>query len=180
MKATALLREDHKHLLRALNVLEEMKMRVQRDQDVSGKDVDVLVDFLRNFGDRHHQGKEEDVLFPALLQDREQKNYQELSHLILEHDRDRSLVDGLQDSTLTKKANDFVYSAGKLIEILRKHIQHEDTVLLPLVDATLSLSQDESVARDMKSYDRLWQDRELAGQLAQLDILESKYVRPAA
>ena len=176
MKSTALLLEDHRHLLRALSVLEEMAKRAQRGESLNERDVEDLLEFFRSFGDRHHQGKEEGVLFPELLQDRAQKNYQELDHLIFEHDRDRSLIEGLQDSILTKNAKDFVYCAGRLIEILRAHIHKEDEVLFALVDSTLTPSQDERVAQDMKSYDQLWQDKELSGLLAQLDHLESKYV----
>ena len=59
MKSMTFLIEDHRKILRALNVLEEMAARVQRGQKLNEKDVKGILAFLEGFGDRHHQGKEE-------------------------------------------------------------------------------------------------------------------------
>lgn len=179
MKAKNLLVEDHGRIVRALNVLEEMAARVQRGQKPNEKDVTAVVEFLMGFGDSHHQGKEELVLFPALLRDRGQKNYRKLCHLVFEHNRQRSLIDGIADSMLTRKRNDFVYCATQLVKILRTHLKEEDDVLFPLLASTLSPADDERVVLEMKEYDREWQDKELSGMLRSLDNLESKYLRKA-
>jgi hemerythrin-like domain-containing protein len=136
MKSTSVLQEDHKYLLRSLNILAEIASRVEASQGVNQKDMEILLDFLKGFGDRHHQGKEESVLFPALLRDREQKNYHKLCSLIFEHNRERSLVRGLRDSLLTKNTRELVYYAQRLNEILRAHIKEEEEVLFPLVDSS--------------------------------------------
>jgi hemerythrin-like domain-containing protein len=137
------------------------------------------VEFLEGFGDSHHQGREEFVLFPALLRDRGQKNHHELSHLIFEHNRQRSLTAGIADSMLTRKRKDFVYYASHLVKILRAHFKEEENVLFPLMQSTLSSTDDKGVVRAMKEYDRQWQDRELSGLLQRLEKLESTYCRKA-
>jgi hemerythrin-like domain-containing protein len=179
MKSRNLLWEDHGQILRVLNVLEEMAARVQRGQEPNEKDVKGVVAFLKGFGDSHHQGKEEFVVFPALLRGAGQKNHRELCHLVFEHNRQRSLIDGIADSMLTGKRKDFVYCAGNLVKILRTHLKEEDDVLLPLMESILSPADDERVVNDMKGYDRQWQDKELSGLLQSLNDLESKYLRKA-
>jgi hemerythrin-like domain-containing protein len=179
MKSRNLLLEDHGHILRALDVLDEMAARAQRGQAPDEKDVKGVVEFLTGFGDSHHQAKEECVLFPALLRDRGQKNYRELCHLVFEHNRQRSLIGGITDSMRSRKTKDFVYCATNLVKILRTHLKEEDDVLLPLMESTLSPADDDRVVRDMKAYDREWQDKELSGMFRSLHNLESKYLRRA-
>jgi hemerythrin-like domain-containing protein len=177
MKSRSLLLEDHRQILRVLNVLEEMAARAQRGQEPNDMDVKGVVEFMKDFGDSRHQGKEESVLFPALLQGQGQKNYRELCHLIFEHNQERTFIRRLADSMMTGKRKDFVYFASHLVRILRSHLKEEDEVLLPLMKETFSAADDERVARDMKTYDRQWQEEDLAGVLLSLDNLESKYCR---
>jgi hemerythrin-like domain-containing protein len=175
MKSTALLLEDHKHILRALRVLEEMAALVKRGNKKNDKDVQDVLEFLNGFADRIHQGREESILFPALLRDPGQKNYKELSGLIFEHNRQRSLIEGLHDSIASKEPKDFVYYATRFVEILRHHIQEEEQTLFPLSNSTLSPAEDERIAEGMQNEDRVWQDQNVARLLHQLDYLESKY-----
>jgi hemerythrin-like domain-containing protein len=179
MKSTALLIEDHKLMLRVLDVLDEMASRVEREHDVNQEDVEDVVDFLRGFGDSYHQGREEGVLFPALLRASPEKSYHELCGQVFEHNRQRSLIDGLQDSILTKKAKEFIYCARHLSLMLRAHMEQEDSTVFRLVDSTLSAAEDEQVATDIKVYDQSWQDRELSGLLRRLEKLEAKYLKKA-
>jgi hemerythrin-like domain-containing protein len=179
MKSRDLLLGDHAQILRVLNVLEEMAVRVQRAQEPNENDVKGVVEFLKGFGDNHHQGKEECILFPALLRGQGQKNHRELTSLIFEHNRQRSLIDGLADSMLTRKSRDFVYYARQLVKLVRTHLKEEEDVLFPLMESTLLPADDERVVQDMKTYDRQWQERELSGMLQTLENLESKYCRKA-
>jgi hemerythrin-like domain-containing protein len=176
MKSPALLLDDHKHIVRAINILEQMAVIAGKGGSLDEGDVEYILEFLRSFADRHHQGKEEGVFFPALLQDRAQKNYHELCGLIFEHNQERSLVEGLEDAIRTKKTKDFVFCADRLIKNVRAHLQKEDEVLFLLADSTLSPSDDERVAGDMKNYERQWQETVLAGLLRRLDEVEVKYL----
>ena len=177
MKSTDLLLDDHKHLTAALDVLEQMVARIKADRPLSDSDLKCLLGFLTAFGDRLHQGREESVLFPALLRDRTQKNYPRLCSLVFEHNRQRSLIEGVQESMVTRNRKDFVYYATRLSDILRAHIREEEREIFLLVDSTLSPSEDERVALEMKGYDAAWQENQLATQLRQLADLESAYLR---
>jgi hemerythrin-like domain-containing protein len=175
MKSTHLLSEHHKHLMAASNVLAAMAMHSEGGQTVNEKDLTDLLRFLEEFGDRHHQGIEEGVLFPALLRDPAQKNYHRLCSLVFEHERQRSLVDGLRDCLLTRNTKDFAYYAGRLNELLRAHIKDEEETLFPLVEAVLSPPEDERLEAEMRGYDKVWQEKELTGQLQRLSNLLTRY-----
>jgi len=175
MKATELLKEDHGRILRALNVLEKMATRAEREKTLDPRAVEDIVAFLQVFADRHHQGKEEGILFPALLQDRTQKNYDNLCCLIFEHNQERYLVEGLGESIQTKNTREFVYCASRLIESLRSHIEKENLILFELADSVLSPIDDKRVAAEMQKFEQPGQRKVLADLLIKLDALESEY-----
>src|SRR4029450_4423654 len=105
-----------------------------------------------------------------------QKNYQRLCGLIFEHERQRSLIEGLHDTVFTKNSKDFIYYAKRLNGVLREHVRDEDETVFPLVASTLSAADDERVALEMKAYDKAWQAKELQGHLQRLSDLVSKYL----
>ena len=155
-----------------------MAARAESGQDVNQSDLEQVLEFLKAFGDRFHQGREECVLFPALLIDRDQKHYPQLCGLVFQHNRERFLVDGLCECLAAKNARDFIHQARKLDEILLGHLREEEEVLFPLAAAALSPAEDERVFSEMQGFDAAWQKRELSGQLQNLAQLESKYVSP--
>src|SRR5689334_22300237 len=102
MKCTDLLIQDHKIILRGLEVLQAMSEREQRSDPVAAEDVEMLLRFLRAFADDHHQNKEESAFFPALPVTCA-IDYPSVRHMVFEHNQERSLVEGLEDALRTKK-----------------------------------------------------------------------------
>jgi hemerythrin-like domain-containing protein len=176
MKTTDLLAQDHQHMLEALNILGEMAERTRLHQVVDRKDLETLIGFFKGFGDLHHQGKEEAVLFPALLLDRDQKHYRQVCGCIFEHNRERSLIEGLQESILAHSFAEFVYYAGRLNELMRAHIREEEKILFPIVNKILTPSDDARVFQDMAAYDKAWQQTHLSEQLDALSELKLRYL----
>jgi hemerythrin-like domain-containing protein len=176
MKATGLLKNDHKQILRALDVLEQMMARVQRGEIVNQTDALDMAAFLQAYADRHHQGKEESILFPALLRDRDQKNYGQLCCIIFEHNQERCLAQGLEEAIRTKKPKDFVFCASQLVDKLRAHIDKEDRFLFELADSVLSREEDERVVAEMENFEHAWQQQVLTRLLHRLDEMEATYV----
>ena len=180
MKSTAHLEEDHKLILRALRILDEMASRVEQGDNLRTHDAEGLVLFLKGFADRFHQGKEEGVLFPALLRDRSQKNYSDLCTVIFQHERHRSLLDGLEESVHTGSSREFIYFARRLYDLLLAHVENEEENLFELANASLTHSEDEEVNVDMQQYELLWQNENLPGMIQTLVDLETRYVPKSA
>ena len=149
MKATDLLMREHKYIIRALNVIQQMASNVEHGKALDDRDVEDIIRFLRLFADEHHQGKEEAVLFPAMLKASDPGHLATLRWMTFEHDQERSLVEGLEDALRTKKGKDFVYFAERLNHILRTHIHKEDHILFELAGTCLSPGEDERVACEL-------------------------------
>lgn len=173
MKCTDILLQDHKLMLRALDVLEQMAKRVERHEALEHDDVDAVLRFLRVFGDDFHQSREESGLFPELLR---KAHGQEapLRQMLFEHEQERSLVEGLEDSLYTKNGKEFAHFAHRLIELLRNHVRKEDNILFGITERMLTKEQDEQVVAQFEKF-------ALApGILRDLQELEWKYLRKAA
>lgn len=170
MKCTDLLMQDHKVILRALDVLDQMANRVQNDEPVENGDVEMILHFLRAFADDYHQGKEESALFPELLRS-SAANQGPLRHMIFEHDQERSLVEGLEEAVRTKKGPDFVHFARRLTSLIRTHIHKEDHILFEMADRLLSAEQDARISAELDTFST---DLDY---LADLRCLEWKYMR---
>src|SRR5437016_11097245 len=151
MKCTELLIQEHKIILRALDIIDHMAARIEHDQPVEAADVETILRFLRAFADNHHQAKEESALFPELMRT-SAANEGPLRQMVFEHDQERSLVEGLEDSLHTKKGMDFVHFANRLTELIRTHIRKEDNILFEIADRSLSAEQDERVTTELKNF----------------------------
>jgi len=169
MKCTNHLIQDHKIILRALNVLQEMAARVENKRFIANDDVETIVRFLHAFADDYHQGKEESALFPELMRT-SAANGGPLRHMIFEHGQERSLVRKLEDAVRTKKGTQFVDCATRLISLIRTHIQKEDNVLFEIADGLLSADQDARVSAELESF------HIDSSYLADLRRLESFYI----
>jgi len=172
MKCTSHLIQDHKVILRALEVLQAMAAHTENGEAVQAEDVQKLLRFLRTFADEYHQTKEESALFPELVR-ASAVNYKWLRHMIFEHDRERSLVEGLEDALCTKKPKEFVYFAKRLMLLLSTHIQNEESIMFQIADHSLSGEQDEHVVSQLEKF------AVQPGVVADLQHLEWTYLRKA-
>src|SRR5215467_13809546 len=125
MKSTDLLMQEHKLILRALDVLDTVAESMESTGTADQADVDKVLDFLRWFADAHHQAKEETILFPAMkacagAEDRP------LRHMMFEHDQERHSIEDLEKDVRLGKLPDFAATANKLSSTLRNHIYKED------------------------------------------------------
>jgi hemerythrin-like domain-containing protein len=176
MKSTTQLSEDHLYILRALSVLEQMSAQARRGTRINDADIESLIVFFRAFADRHHQGKEEGVFFPALLKDQGQKHYRDLCALVFEHNRERFLIEGIEDAVRFKKQQYFPDYAERLVRVLRAHIESEEHELFKLAEETLSSAEDEQVAFEMRNYEWLWQQQAIPALIHRLEELEAQYL----
>jgi hemerythrin-like domain-containing protein len=66
MLATEVLKEEHKAIKVMLDVLEEICNRLEAGGMIEHKHLEQVLEFIRTFADKCHQGKEKDLLFPAM------------------------------------------------------------------------------------------------------------------
>ena len=176
MKSTNFLIQEHKLILRALDLLDGVTASMEAEGKADPGDVDKILDFLRWFADAHHQTKEETILFPV-IKARAASEDRSVRHMIFEHDHERHLIEDLEKDLRLGQLSNFASSANRLSSTLRNHIYKEDQLLFPEVDSLLDEQQDQAIFELLNRFETTL-DREILDiKLHELRSLEWKYLR---
>mgnify|MGYP005839600127 CR=1 FL=1 len=140
MKPTDTLKHEHQIILMVLDAAEREVRRIQDGGPVDAGKAEKMLDFIRNFADRCHHAKEENLLFVRMGQRGMPTDSGPIAVMLYEHDegraRVRAVADALPQATqgdataiTTVTANLLAYT-----QLLRAHIDKEDNILYPMAD----------------------------------------------
>ena len=157
--ATGILRQEHKEILRALDLVEDAAGRLVRSENIPPYVLDDLVEFLRLFADHCHHSKEEDLLFPLLVRKGLPRTNGPIDAMLWEHVQGRGLI--RQMSSAADKYREGGREAGLLwakaarayAKLLREHVQKEDNVLFRIAEQMLSSAEQLQMASEFALLD---------------------------
>ena len=161
MTATEELMTEHRAIERMLAVLDAAAGRLEAGERVRPDVFREAVDFVRNFADRCHHGKEEHNLFPRLEELGVPREGGPLGVMLFEHDEGRAYVGAIADAVDAYESGDeaaarTIASNGRgYVGLLRDHIVKEERVLFPMADQVLSADDQRSLA---ESFERIETD----------------------
>ena len=137
MKPTEDLIHEHKAIKIMLGVMAKIVENITKAKDFDVNEIDKIVDFLKIFADKCHHGKEENVLFPALIAAGIQKENGPVGVMLHEHVLGREYIKDINDGAESYKsgnvaATQIIASAMfKYVTLLNNHIQKENNILFP-------------------------------------------------
>jgi hemerythrin-like domain-containing protein len=179
LKCTNHLAREHKLILRAVYVLQAMADRAIAGALPVPADVEKLLWFFNRFGDKHHQGKEEAVLFRALKR-LNGPTSRPLHLMMSEHERERTLLLSLEDALRTRNCAAFADNAYSLAQLLSNHIHKEDNIFFDLVERVVSTDIDIQITLGMVECDELLTQEKYCEFTRTVNDLEWKYLGKAA
>jgi hemerythrin-like domain-containing protein len=143
MSATTSLRKDHEIIEKVLKALEVTVSLFKEGNDIN---IDIMrdtADFITNFIDRCHHGKEEEGLFPALNECGLPKEQGPIAVMLMEHEEGRRLANmlskAIEDYSKDPKYKDEIIKiAESYIALITHHIWKENNILFNLADMLLS------------------------------------------
>ncbi len=153
MLATDELKQEHRVIERMLTVIETAAKRQKAGQDLPPDFFPKVVDFVRNFADRCHHGKEEENLFRAMEQHGIPGQDGPIGVMLVEHDRGRTYIREVdRASKLIASGDDSaikiaVQNAVGYSGLLRDHIYKEDNILYQMADQVLTPADQEALLR---------------------------------
>lgn len=125
--------EEHVHIKRLIAQLPELLSALRRNVEAAAPLAEGVLEVIRNYADRYHHAKEEDILFGFFDPDSDilrvmcQDHADGRAHV-------RAVAEGLAARDLGK-VEEHLLAYG---ELLSGHIQREDTILYPWMDRTLT------------------------------------------
>lgn len=160
MKATDIMREEHRVIKRVLRCLTTATDQVEKGGTLDGESAKKMIDFLRGFADRCHHGKEEAQFFPLARQRGVGCAPGNIDILLVEHEQGRSHVRAMDDSLAAAEKGDrqaqarFCQNARQYVELLAEHIRKEDDCLFPTADMALTEADQQALVREFEQIER--------------------------
>jgi hemerythrin-like domain-containing protein len=136
--------DEHRLILRMIALLEKNAPATAAGSFRDWQFYLDAVDFVRNYADRYHHAKEEDVLFEALVANGMPRQNSPVAAMLMEHDHGRAFVAAMEaaarEALAGKEGQGAVIAENALAyaELLRGHIEREDTILYPLAERVVS------------------------------------------
>jgi len=144
---TDVLRDEHRVILRALDVLEAAAARLAGGRPLPAGWWAEIIAWLRAFADKNHHAKEETSLFPAMVKAGVPSDGGPIGVMLDEHTRGRSLVRAMEAGEPAARAA----KAREYLALLREHIDKENGVLFPLADAVLDEAAQRALQREFEA-----------------------------
>ena len=140
---TQTLIDEHRMILRVIALLEKNAPKTAEGNYLNWQFYLDGIDFIRQYADRFHHAKEEDVLFKALVDNGMPKEHSPVAAMLMEHDQGRSFVHAMEAAVREAQAGRtdsykiIADNALAYATLLRDHIDKEDTVLYPLSERVI-------------------------------------------
>ncbi len=133
---TKILSEEHKIILRVI-----AKLKIECDAITSGKQPDSkfllnAIDFIRNYADKFHHAKEEDILFKEFSK-LKNLHCNPVDQMLYEHDLGRKFVKEIEQGLNEKDKNKITEGIRNYAGLLEEHIYKEDNILYPMIEAEI-------------------------------------------
>lgn len=144
MKSIDIMIQEHENIRRMLKVIRKYSYKVLLNEEIDYNDFYKIIDFIRNYSDKHHHMKEEKVLFKIMEENLPQfaKNGP-ITGMLIEHDIARLYILNLEKALgeykegNDEKRLDIIANSISYADLLNRHIDKENTALYKFAKKSL-------------------------------------------
>jgi hemerythrin-like domain-containing protein len=176
--------KEHENIRRMLKVIRKYCYKIMTCQEVDYDDLYKVIDFIRNYADKHHHGKEEDILFKVMSEkiERLSKNGA-ITGMYIEHDLGRLYISNLELALEDfKKGNDekrldIIANAISYTDLLERHIEKENTAIYKFAENILPEESKAFIEKECSTIENSAMENGLQEKYISLtQLLEEKYI----
>ncbi|RJQ31016.1 cation-binding protein [Candidatus Parcubacteria bacterium] len=136
-KPTTILSDEHVNILKVIDILSKEVGLLETRKNLDKQFFEKAIRFIKEYADRFHHAKEEDILFFELSKDGVLQHCNPVKQMLYEHDIGRSFVKDAEDAFARNDIGDLCKNARGYCELLQEHIFKEDNILYPMADEAL-------------------------------------------
>jgi len=140
-----------------------------------------FVEFVEEFADDYHHGKEEDILFEALSVPGVLTHCNPVNQMMSEHDMARAALGRMKEGIDKQARAEFMRGFNEYYQIMQQHIFKEDKILYPMAEQNIGDAEKRQIVfayekfESEKGRDLLWEKyRQLARDLLNATQLPSE------
>ncbi len=183
MNSIELMMEEHRYISRMLKVVRKACLGILQGEAICFEDFYQIIDFIRNYADTHHHGKEEKFLFKEMINHLGELGSKLIRNgMLVEHDLGRLYIKDLVEALEKVKAGneesklDVIANAISYTHLLERHIAKEDEVVYnfgarQLSKEVLEMVDEQSTIFEEEAKKQGTQDK----YIDLLEALENKY-----
>lgn len=183
MLPTESLKDDHQVIIRMCGAIKGVAHKLESGAEVPVQVLGDIVDFIRNFADKCHHGKEEELLFERIAERGIPKEGGPIMVMLMEHDEGRKFTQGMAEAYEAysrggqEARQAFARNGRGYADLLPAHIDKEDNILYPMADQVLTGQDQEDLTGKFEQveHERMGPDRH-EQYIALVDRLEQEYV----
>jgi hemerythrin-like domain-containing protein len=153
------LMHEHRVIERVLAALRTAAITVDGGADIGRETVALFAEFFAGFADRCHHGKEEDILFDAMVEAGFPREQGPIGVMLAEHVENRRHVGALgaigrgSGPLSDAERRTFVAHALQFVPLLEQHIVKEDQVLYPMAVQALTPERLNQMAAEFDEFE---------------------------
>lgn len=183
MDGIYLMVDEHKVIKRMLEVIRKACIGIMNGKNIDYADFEKMIDFVRNYADTHHHGKEEKILFNKMIDEMGGAAEKLVRHgMLVEHDLGRLFMKDLEESLLAVRNGDndakvdVVANAVSYTHLLNRHIDKEDNVAYPFAKKGLSSETLKKIDHECDDFEKVMVKSGVQDKYIKLlEFLEIKY-----
>lgn len=183
MNGINLMIDEHKYIKRMLIVVRKACYIVLKGGEIDYVDFNKMIDFVRNYADNHHHGKEEKILFKYMVEEIGLLAEKLVTHgMLVEHDLGRLHMMELENALNRVKAGDdeskldVIANAVSYTHLLFRHIDKEDNTVYTFANRKLSEETLKKIDLECEEFEREMSEKNIQEKYINLlEELERKY-----
>lgn len=148
-----ILSDEHKIILKVINKLNEESDKIEKGEEINKEFFTKAIDFIRNYADKFHHAKEEDILFKE-INNCENMHCNPVEQMLNEHEISRDLIKNLEEGIKENDKEKVIENARQYAILLKEHISKEDDILYPMADDALTNESKEQMLKQFKEIEQ--------------------------
>ena len=184
MESIKIMVGEHENIRRMLKVVRSLCYKIMTNEDFDIEDVPKIIDFVRVYADKHHHGKEEDILFETMKNELEKLAQSgAITGMYIEHDLGRLYILNLEKALKEFEGGndearmDIIANAVSYTNLLDRHIEKENTALYKFAEKMLKDESKSFIDEESKKVEDLATESGLQDKyIALVEELEKKYM----
>ena len=174
---------EHENIRRMLKVGRNLAYRVLTLGEFDIDDISKVIDFVRSYADKHHHGKEEDILFKTMNEKLEKlAKAGAITGMYIEHDMGRLYMRNLEAGVESYKAGDdkarldIIANIISYADLLERHIAKENTAMYKFAVNMLDDASKDYIEKEAGKIEKSAEEDGVQEKyMAILEELEDKY-----
>ncbi|MCF8371688.1 MAG: hemerythrin domain-containing protein [Bacteroidales bacterium] len=147
---TNVLSNEHQTILRAIDAVIIACEKSEKSNELDKPYFEHVIYFIKNYADKFHHAKEEDILFRTMLEGQGGMHCNPIPVMLSEHDEGRRYVAGMEEGLSQNDKARILENVRGYCYLLQNHIYKEDNILYPMAESALDDTQKEEILKQYK------------------------------